>query len=60
MFVECFITVSYHGIILLVLVILCICFQEPLTFEVHTDSIATMFGLWVSQVPRGWSGFQSL
>ena len=49
MFVECLSTVLYHGIILLVLVILCICFQEPLSFEAHADSIATMFGLWVSE-----------
>lgn len=46
-------TVLYHGIILLVLVILCICFQEPLSFEAHADSIATMFGLWVSEFRGG-------
>lgn len=46
-------TVLYHGIILLVLVMLCICFQEPLSFEAHADSIATMFGLWVSEFRGG-------
>ena len=43
-----FSTIMFHGIILLTQIGLSVCFQIPLVFETHGKSVATMFGLLLS------------
>lgn len=44
---------TYHGMILLTLILLCAVFQVPFRWELTTSAITSMFGLFVDEVPTG-------